>query len=225
MNIHVLCPMYKMHLVPTLIHYFEPMGIQWYPILTPSETIRFKSKEIQKIISTKTWIHPVYVNELPPKATCCQKFNDFLTQHKILDNDYYTFMCDDNMYEPGFFDVIRQQSAKILICSLYRGDTIPNDNGQPHPTFILRHHKISSIRPGLIDYAQYIIKGEIFKHHPFDPYINMTDGVYIQTLCHKYPNNVTFLPDLYAWFNYFQPGRYTTKNPFPKSHWELPKII
>jgi len=218
MKIHVLCPLYRKHLVPTLIHYLEPMGIEWYPIMAPSDMVTFDS--------SLKWIHSVHVRELLPKAQCCQKFNDFLTQHIPIDNDYYAFMCDDNMYEPGFFDVIRQQSAKILIYSLYRGDTTPKEPATaPHGTNTLKvtHHK--DIRPGKIDYAQFIIKGELFKTQLFNPYIGCTDGRYIQELAAAHPSEVKFLPDLYAFFNYFQPGRYTKKEKFIKTTWELPKII
>jgi len=215
MKIHVLTPFYRVYLAPTLIHYLEPMGIEWYPIMTPSELYPFN----------KDWIHPVYMDsELPPNAKCCYKFNVFLEQNEIIDNDYYVFMCDDNMYEPGFFDVIRQQTAKIVIFSLYRGDTIPNDGAKErHLTTILRPKRLLDVRPGNIDYAQYIIKGELFKTHPFNAYQGCTDGIYIQKLCFEHPNDIIFLPDLYAWFNYFQPGRYTNKKRFPKDNWELPE--
>jgi len=216
MEIHVLTPLFRVYLVPTLVYYLEPMDIQWYPIMTPSEITTFD----------KDWIHPVHVNELPPKAQCCQKFNAFLDLHEIIDDDYYAFMCDDNMYEPGFFDVIRQQSAKILICALYRGDATPNDNVvDKHPTNTLKATKLSHIIPGRIDYAQFIIKGSLFKTHPFDPYVGCSDGRYIRNLAREYPHDVTFLPNLYALFNYFQPGRYNKKERFPKPNWELPKIL
>jgi len=217
MKIHVLTPFYRVYLAPTLIHYLEPMGIEWYPVMTPSELYPFN----------KSWIHPIYMDsELPPKAKCCYKFNVFLEQQKVVDDDYYVFMCDDNMYEPGFFDVIRLQTAKIVICSLYRGDTIPDDGAsERHSPTTLKAIKHGDIRPGNIDYAQYIIKGELFKTHPFNVFIGRTDGIYIRNLSIEYPNDIAFIPDLYAWLNYFQVGRYTSKNKFPKKHWELPEII
>ena len=216
MKIHILTPFWRTYLAPTLIHYLEPMGIEWYPVVAPKEDIPFD----------RDWIHPIHVDELVPPTTCARKINDFLDTQEVINDDYYGFMCDDNMYEPGFFDIIRQQTAKILIVSAYRGDTIPPDRTiARHSTSILRITSLKGIRIGQIDYCQYIIKGEIFKQNRFDIYNKVTDGAYAVHLRLTYPNDIVFLPDSYVFFNYFQPGRYTTAKTFVKSTWMLPEII
>jgi hypothetical protein len=216
MKIHILTPFYRIHLAQTLIHYYEPMGIEWYPIVAPKEDIPFD----------RDWIHPIHVTELAPKETCARKFNDFLDTQEVIDNDYYGFMCDDNMYEPEFFDVIRKQTAKILIVSAYRGDTLPPDyTVARHGTNILKITSLKNIRIGQIDYCQYIIKGKIFKQNRFDTFNKVNDGVYAVNLRLTYPNDIVFLPDSYVFFNYLQPGRYTTTSTFVKSTWSLPNII
>ena len=215
MKIHILTPFYRVHLAQTLIHYYEPMGIEWYPIVAPKEDIPFDMD----------WIYPIHVIELSAKETCARKFNDFLDTQEVIDDDYYGFMCDDNMYEPGFFDVIRQQTAKILIVSAYRGDSIPRDGSAPHGTDILKITSLKGIKISRIDFCQYIIKGEIFKQNRFDTFNKVSDGVYAVNLRLKYPNDIIFLPDSYVFFNYLQPGRYTTTSTFVKSTWSLPEII
>jgi hypothetical protein len=172
--------------------------------------------------SSSTWIGCI---QSLSNNNCSRKFNDFLDTQEVIDDDYYGFMCDDNMYEPGFFDVIRQQTAKILIVSAYRGDSIPRDGSAPHGTNILRITSLTGIKIARIDFCQYIIKGEIFKQNRFDPFNKVSDGVYAVNLRLKYPNDIVFLPDSYVFFNYLQPGRYTTTSTFVKQTWVLPEII
>ena len=215
MKIHVITPLHRVYLVPTLIHYLKPMGVEWYPIMAPSELVEFDEE----------WIHPVNVRERKPREGIAYKQNHFIETQEIIDEDYYCNMMDDDMYEPGFFDVIRTQKAKIIVFSLYRGDKIPNDNQMRHPATTIRAAKIRMMRPGHIDVMQYIVKGEIFKKHKFVVEHFMADGLYAQMLAETYPNEIVFLPDWYGLFNYFQPGRHNSKEAFPKPNFELPKII
>jgi hypothetical protein len=214
MKIHIITAFYRVHLAQTLIHYLEPMGIEWYPVVAPKEDIPFD----------KEWIHPIHVNELLHNEFPYRKINDFLDTQEVIDDDYYGFMSDDNMYEPGFFDIIKTQTAKIIICSLYRGDTIPNDDAiSKYPPTILKPVTLKNIRIGHIDLAQYIIKGEIFKKNRFNISTPVADGLYAVNLRINYQNDIVFLPDSYVFFNYFQIGRYTKKDTFIKDTWELPK--
>ena len=81
------------------------------------------------------------------------------------------------------------------------------------------------MRPGRIDILQYIVKGSILKKHKFIAEHHMADGVYAQMLSEKYRDEILFLPNLYGFFNYFQPGRYTKPEAFLKPTWKLPQII
>jgi hypothetical protein len=216
MKIHIGTPLYRLWLVPTLKHYLEPMGIEWYPIMTPSERVEFN----------EDWIHPLHVKELEPGVGVGRKMNDLIDAYEIENNDYYCWMMDDDMYEPGFFDTIRQQTAKIIICSLYRGDTVPMHDGQmKHPARSIVARNINQMRPGHMDVQQYIVKGEILRKYRFEARHPMADGVYAKVLADNHADEIVFLPGLYALFNYFQPGRYTNKQAFPKSTWELPNFV
>jgi len=220
MNIHIICPLWRTHLVPTLIHYLEPMNIQWHPIMTAKEQVDFDPP----------WVHPLIVEEHPTDKTfrAFRKPNEFIRTQEIIDDDYYGFMSDEDMYEPGFFDVIRKQTAKILMFSLYRGDTLIKDGPKKihwHPATPLIVNGFKNIKVGSIGLPQYIIKGSILKVSQFrnDHYYN--DGHFAMMLAERFPHHIKFLPDLFVFAAYLQLGRYTKKEAFLKPNWELPVII
>lgn len=217
MKIHILTPFYRRYLSKTLVHYLEPMGVEWYPICAPGEDMLIE----------KPWIHKVNVEKLVNKQNAWKKINDFVDMHEIDENDYYGIMCDDNMYEPGFFDIIRQQNAKIIMFSMYRGDRVPVELPDvPHPASTLIINGPGAVRPGNIDIMQYIMKGDIFKTHRFDIYDHAySDGHYAVHFRDEHLDEIKFIPDLFALFNYFQPGRYTRPELFLKPTWKMPEII
>lgn len=217
MKIHIITPFYREYLSKTLVHYLEPMGIEWYPVCAPGEIMPIK----------KPWIHALNVDALVNRQNAWKKVNDFADMCEINDDDYYGFMCDDNMYEPGFFDIIREQTAKIIMFSMYRGDRIPIElSDVPHHATTLHIRGPNDVRPGNIDIMQYIIKGDIFRTHRFDIYDHAySDGHYAVHLKNEHLKDIVFLPELFALFNYFQPGRYTDPNRFLKPTWKMPEII
>lgn len=235
MNIHVICPFCRVWLIPTLIHYLEPMGIQWYPVVAPKEDVDFGPHE---------WIHPTRTHELEfDKDFCWRKVNDWLDiwGGYINDNDYYCFMGDDDMYEPGFFEVVRQQTAKILVVSASLGDSkpqVPDEkmvalresigetrNIEQHPPGYLYVRSLADIRVCNTGFGQYILKGEIFKQTRFRNKHKWDDGRYGEMLKRRWPEHIKVLPNLFMFGNFLQPGRYTTKDAFLKPNWELPRII
>ena len=215
MQIHILCPFYRVHLLPTLIHYFEPMNINWHPIVGHDLQVSFNWE----------WVYPLKTDECSPTDQCYRKINDFIDTQQIIDDDYYGFLDDDSMYEPGFFDIIRQQTAKILFYSAYRGDSIPRDGSEPHPATTLKTRSLYDIRVCHVGFGMCILKGEIFKQTRFKNTHKWDDGRYMEELKSRFPNEIKILPDLYLLFNYFQPGRFTDKTKFLKPTWELPTII
>jgi len=225
MKIHIVCPFYRIHLIPSLIHYFEPMGIHFYPMVSPELDIFPKDID---------WIHPVHCKELwrvskeIPGESAFRKVNDFADTQEIIDDDYYCFMTDDDMYEPGFFDVVRQQTAKIIINSVFRGDSIPDSGPEVsrHPPVPMIVNGINDIRPcHNVGLASYVIKGSVFRQGRFSVTDYNDDGHYALRLARNFPNDIVFLPDLWMLAAYFQPGRYTTTDGFIKPNWELPRII
>jgi hypothetical protein len=200
--IHIICPFYREHLLPTLIKYLEPMNIIFHPVITPIENVPIQ----------KDWIKPL-VTPIDAYVIAYEKINKFIENYKIEDNDYYGFMGDDDMYSPGFFDVIREQTANILVYSLLRGDQVPEDNIEKHPIYPLIISKLSDMQVCNIGLLQYIVKGHILKQTRFNSGHKWGDGMYAEMLRDRFPNEIKFLPDLFAYGNYLQLGRYIKDAP------------
>jgi hypothetical protein len=215
MKVHVLCPFYRIHFAKTLLHYYRPEKIEYYPIVAPKEDIQFG----------EDWVHSVRVKELEPGQQCLRKFNDFIETQEIHNDDYYGFACDETVYEPGFFDMLRRQTAKIVMCSSYRGDSVPRDGSAPHPATPLIIKDKRDIRAGHIGLGQYFITGEILRYVRFGINSSCSDGHFAEMLRHNFDDMITFLPNWFVFANYLQPGRFTRKDRFLKPHWELPRYV
>jgi hypothetical protein len=218
-SIHIITPFYRKYLLNTIIKHYTPMNIVWHPVSDHKEIEAFENNNIE-------WIQPLLCNPFKQGEQCYRKLNDFIDNVEIIDNDYYCFNCDDDMYEQNFFDNIRNQVDKILIVSMVRGDSITYTPGTVnHPTFPLIQKSLDDIRVCNISLQQFIIKGSILKQMRFGITQDIDDGLFAEELKRKFPNDIKFLSDCFVFFNYFEPGRYTNNDWKIKQHWELPKII
>jgi len=235
MNIHILTPFYRKKLARTLIYYWRQQNVKWYPLIAPKDYMEFN----------EDWVLPIKVNELElgshvtGELTCFDKIEEFRNtqQQTIIDEDYYGVTCDETVYEPGFMDILKQQTAKVVICSAYRGNKTPGSDPtkvkwyrymNPPPVCVVKH--VTQIKRNYIGMGQYFVKGEIFKHLPYvewsaKGFTRCDDGHYIVELRERYPNDITILTDWYSFSNYLQPGRWTTTTNCIKPNWELPKYI
>ena len=217
MRIHVVSAFYRKHLVPTLIKYFEPMDIDWHPVCDPIDIQVFEG-------NTKSWIHPCLCPPLKfPGDQAFKKLNDFRDSTPIIDNDYYCFIGDDDMYEEGIFDIIREQISPIIFISIVGGNAIPSTS--PHGTTPLIIKSVADIAICRIGLPQYIIKGTVLKQMRFKNEQPYDDGTFAVELKTKFPNDLKFMPELFAFGNFFEPGRYTNNDWKLKPNWKLPEII
>ena len=124
-------------------------------------------------------------------------------------------MNDDDGYEDEFFNKLiksinhsntNNQSNDLIICSMLRGNQIPNDviPVRRHPTNTL-YALPTNMKIGHVGLEQFIAKGKILKKHKI-PLTTCGDGELIQKLTSEY--DVLYLPELYVRFNYFEPGRW-----------------
>lgn len=221
MNIHIACAFYRQHLLKTQEHYLEKHNIEWIPICDSVDIKAFAN-------NSKKWIRPVLVPPLRiPGDQVYKKFNDFIEKENIIDEDYYGFMGDDDAYEPGFFDVIREQKSKVVIFSLSRGNAIPADappQGR-HPTSALIMDGPWNVKVCNIGIIQYIVKGSVLREMRFNNSDPADDGRFAEELVRRYPNDISFLSTMFAFGNYLEPGRYTDNSWKKKETWELPQII
>jgi len=146
---------------------------------------------------------------------CHSALNWFFENHISDDETYYCVMNDDDGYEDEFFNKLiksinqsnaNNQSNDLIICSMLRGDQIPNNviPVRRHPTNTL-YALPTNMKIGRVGLEQFIAKGKILKKHKI-PLTTCGDGELIVKLTSEY--NALYLPELYVKFNYFEPGRW-----------------
>jgi len=214
MEIHILTPFYKKDLAASLVYYWRQHNIYWYPLMAPSDYVEFPNED---------WIRPTMVEELKKGENCFVKVDYFRNHYPIIDSDYYGVTCDETMYEPGFMDILKQQTAKIVMCSSYRGNAVPRDGSAPHPTTPLIIKGLQNIKYCGIGMGQWFVNGEILKTVPYKEGHRYDDGHYAVELKKRYGTDIVFLPDWFSLANYLQKGRHTKKERFLKPNWELPE--
>ena len=238
MDVHILTPFYRKKLAKTLVYYWRQQNVFWYPLMAASDYVKFPNED---------WVRPVTVKELKKGDNCFIKVDDFRNTQNIIDEDYYGVACDETTYEPGFMDILKQQTAKVVVCSSFRGDQDPSAPKAKTGASICIVKKVSELVRNNIGMGQYFVKGDILKTVPYAGEITEVvtdgkpvhkggkreiiklqrddDGHYIVEMRKRYPNDIAILTDWFSFANYLEPGRFTTTKRFLKSTWELPKYI
>jgi hypothetical protein len=203
-NIHLIMPFYRTGNLDKLINAYRPMNVILHTIVFEDEWFNFPNDEL--------WIHGNIIFGMQA-ADCtvkpeCFKRNWFIKNCEINDDDYYVCVDDDDMYEPKVFDSIKQMDDDIVIISMKRGYQIPKDAAieRRYQTNTLIAHP-DNVKLGSISGQQSFVKGKIFKEHLFDEEYQAWD--YLMATHHKATGEqIAYRPDLYALFNYYEPGRW-----------------
>lgn len=210
-QIHLVIPFSRLHLKNDLIYGYRDMGAILHPIMFVDEEIDFSEPLMNG--TTARYIYPEVIQEYSHychvKMPGCYKRNWFIRNRPINDEDYYVTADDDDFYEPGVFDKIKTMTEDIIIISMKRGHHIPEAGKewfQKHGTSTLLAVPEHTIH-GLISAQQSFVKGRIFKEHLFNEEYYCWDGEMAEH--HKNSGEqIRYAPDLYALFNYFEPGRW-----------------
>ena len=206
-NIHLIMPFSRHHLKETLENAYRPMDIMWHPILFEDEA--------RVSVFNEPWIEPVIIPEPAPPpdfiSVGALKINHFIKTSLMINEDYYCIPSDDDMYQTGVFDRVKEFDDDVVIISMKRGHNIPEGVPQEkrYPTCPLLAHP-DNVREGMISGEQYFVKGRIFKRLKFEPVQN-SDGQVAEYLKANY--KIRYEPYLYAMFNYYEPGRWNKKDP------------
>jgi hypothetical protein len=202
-QIHLIMSFMRHHLKDTLIAAYGPMDIIWHPIVFQNEMAEFN----------EPWIIPHIIpmnrEECPSAQPQYTKTNHWIQNNEIVDEDYYVTVADDDMYEDGVFDEIKKMEDDIVIISMKRGYHIPPDviDIRKYPTGTLIADP-EWIRRGFISAQQSFVKGKIFRKHLFDDTTSLGDGD--MAVLHKQEGEqAAYRPDLFALFNFYEPGRWT----------------
>ncbi len=202
-QIHLIIPFSRHENKENLIDAYRGMGVVVHLIMFQDEAVELPSDD---------FLNPIMISEdskdCKAKMPGCYKRNWFIKNCDIVDGDYYVTADDDDMYEPGVFDAVRQMDDDIVIISMKRGKNIPVnvDDIRRYPTTTL-YAKLENIEIGKISAQQSFVKGKIFKCHLFNEDFHRWDGEI--AVHHKEAGEqIAYRPDLFALFNYYEPGRW-----------------
>jgi hypothetical protein len=204
-QIHLIMPFSRHENKETLTEAYRPMGIIWHPIVFEDEEKPFGEDWILPFII------PMHSSDCKVKMPGTYKRNRWIEKNQIIDEDYYVTVDDDDMYEPGVFDAVKQMDDDIVIISMKRGNNCPDgvslERRYPTDTLIANP---GNVRIGEISAQQSFVKGKIFKQHFFNEGYHCWDGEI--AIHHKEGGEqIAYRPDLFALFNYYEPGRWAPK--------------
>ena len=192
----------------------RPFNIIWHPI-----------SEKPYDWPMEDWIQPLVYDKTGMKIKLSPFFalKKFFENYEIINDDYYFELSDDDFLEPDFINKLNNRNkfcdfpnsridTNFIVVSLMRGHNMVPTSGYPNSTLIAHP---DNMRLYWASMSQIIIKGKIFK----DTYLEFIlkygtlslplDGFYIQHLWNTYPgSSFTFVPEVYQWFNYLEPGRW-----------------
>jgi len=199
MNYHVITPLNRFQNYARLRDLLEPQLVQWHIILDDDQPFRIAPKE--------PWIHVDVVANTQQRffERCNHAINTWLDTN-LVDADRYAILNDDDAYEPGFFDKIRQHEDEVLIPSMMRGVRTPVGVSaeRAHGTNTLTACP-ENTKVGHIGVEQLIVSGRILKNCRL-PLTIAGDG---EMICYIAATNpVKYVPDAFVWFNYLEPGRW-----------------
>lgn len=193
MNIHVITPFFRTQNAEALIAYLEPENVLWHPITD------------YPIDFGKDWVKPVVCGEISANwHISSYKSNYFWSHCDVVDSDYYCFMCDDDLYEKGFFDKIRGCTEPVIVVSMQRGNRPSDSTGIAHDieTLLAAPH---NMKRGWVSSQQYIMRGDVFRTICIAN-SGWSDGLVGEFLFANYP--IRYEPGWYAYFNYLDKTRW-----------------
>ena len=198
-NVHLFMPFTRYELWSKLLDAYRPMNVILHPLtFTGTPPVEYSEE----------WIQPFVYNKPKYGDFGVPLHNAFIREFPIADDDYYVQMADDDMYESGVFDSIRKLDDPVVIISMKRGDCVP-PNALPeraYPTNTLLA-KPENMVVGKVGGEQVFMKGSILKLIQYDEnYPAIADGLMAEYLKTIYP--IHYEPDLFALFNFYEPGRW-----------------
>ncbi len=196
-KVHIIMAFSRHHLAQTLVDLYRPMNVVLHPMIFKDEAM-FPIRE--------GWIRPFVASvDRKDAGSLISLTNMFIENAKIEDDHYYCTMTDDDMYDPGVVDRLRELDNDVVVVSMKRGDNLVP--GSPYNTMTLVAHP-NNMKIGGVGGEQIAIKGRIFKTLKFDEEDPCADGSMAVYLKDNF--KVRYEPDLFVLFNYLEPGRWNT---------------
>lgn len=194
MKYHILTPFTRKENLRLILANFKRPDVIFHPLI--DRAIEFPKED---------WIEPfMFVPSPGIKHPMYNIWNKFIESGKLIDDEYYLFISDDDFLEPKFFEKLKNINTDVILVSMKRGDN-RTKSGHGTNTLIPNRRRLGR---SWIGTEQLVVKGKIIKNERFRDWQN-ADGYLIGGLWRKYPQNIfTFKTDAFVWFNYLEPGRW-----------------
>src|SRR5258708_6599265 len=150
------------------------------------------------------WVTVKLYEKQSPRAGVCisnSLFNQFILQG-LEDDIQYMILCDDDSVEEGFFDKVPNDDAVIV--SMKRGQRVPMVNCTYGWGDLIAHS--SHVRIGRVAGEQCILKGKILRDYRYGLSACGDGEMVVRVQEDGIP--ITYVPDAFVLFNYFEDGRY-----------------
>ncbi len=198
MQIHVLTPFSRPANIPALMSILEPARVAWHLIAHAPEATP----------PLPAWVHvhdcgkELGQKQAHPWDICYWKLNWWIRTQQIDDAARYFVLCDDDGFPPDYFDRVRAAGdGPVVMTSSHLGYRQPP--GSYNGIEIL-YAKPEYMRRGKVGF-QFHVRGDVLRTLVF-PNCEWGDGAIAEFLAAFY--EVTYLPDLFRWFNWLEPGRW-----------------
>lgn len=141
----------------------------------------------------------------PPEGVCKSNwiFNEFLNSNKLDSETQYMILCDDDSVEEGFFDKIPDKD--VVIVSMKRGDNVVKNNYYNAPVDLIASP--DNMKIAFVAGEQCIMKGKILRNYRYG-LSSVGDGEMILKVAQE--NSITYVPEAFVLFNYFEDGRFNS---------------
>jgi hypothetical protein len=200
-RVHVVTPFSRPHHRRVLTSMLRPMGVLWHPVChDPAHVAAFDA-------DPQDWVLPL-LTELPTDwDPPWWKLNYFLEDYGVNDLDIYCFLCDDDGYEPGFFDSLTAGPVgDITLVTMIRGNVRPHPHSHPATPLFARPE---SLHVGGVGVEQMLCRGHVLRGERLYN-VGCGDGDFIVRLASQVNRwRVVYRPDgPVVRFNLFEPGRW-----------------
>ena len=200
MTFHIITPFSRPQHVEKLVAMFIKAGgarndVLWYPVYHDPE-------HLKAIGHVRGWVRPINAGALPTDWDLCYwKCNLALDAIGQKDGDYYAFLCDDDTYEPGFFDRMRAvctQDVDIPVppCTMIVSERRYGGNEKDFGGVLTACPE--NMRVCHIGLEQFFVPGEIMRGLRFNNHC-CADGGMAENQLAKRP--CAYMPDLHVNWN------------------------
>lgn len=213
--ITVITPFSRPANIQAMLDMLKGQGVRWIPVCHEAKHFyAFKDMCLP-------WIRPLMWHDMPIPTkhsrhldACYAKINSVIERRgQLNDSDRLHFLCDDDGIPPNFYREVERSQADVVFVSLDRGDNAEKgDNGFKHNAGIQRPTAFGRCQVGL---EQYIVRYKVARQLRHDEYDPAADGGYSAYLWHMREHGfgwtVDVRPDLVAYLNFLQPGRFNDR--------------